>query len=158
MLPPAPLFAVVPIAAEAMRDHGIQCLTYNIDALRTEKRASVLKELQEQLPAGHKVAVLVHSIARGNLKLLAPYLNQHPAPRSEIGRELEEIYQAQQSLLSTSDFQATLDAMALSLYDWVQAVFEANLFAKEALVLGLSSEGSSKAWRTYAAVSVAKAL
>ena len=47
--------------------------------------------------------------------------------------------------------------MALSLYDWVEEVFKAGLFAQAALVLGLTSEGSTKAWRSYAAVSVAKA-
>ena len=46
--------------------------------------------------------------------------------------------------------------MAISLYDWTKAIFEANLFAKDARILSFTSEGNTKAWKNYAAVSAAK--
>jgi enoyl-[acyl-carrier protein] reductase I len=47
--------------------------------------------------------------------------------------------------------------MAISLIDWVKIVFENKLFADDARVIGLSSEGNQKAWINYAAVSATKA-
>jgi NAD(P)-dependent dehydrogenase (short-subunit alcohol dehydrogenase family) len=46
--------------------------------------------------------------------------------------------------------------MGTSLLTWVQAVFARGLFAGDARVLGLTSEGNQVAWRGYAAVSAAK--
>ena len=56
----------------------------------------------------------------------------------------------------TDDFQLTIQAMGISLYDWTKAIFEAKLFADDARVISFTSEGNSKAWRNYAAVSAAK--
>ena len=58
--------------------------------------------------------------------------------------------------LKNDDFQLTIDAMAISLYDWVKIVFNAKLFAKDARVISFTSEGNTKAWKDYAAVSAAK--
>ena len=60
------------------------------------------------------------------------------------------------SSLERDDFSATLNAMAISLFTWTKAVFEAKLFDKDARILSFTSEGSSKAWESYAAVSAAK--
>ena len=46
--------------------------------------------------------------------------------------------------------------MAFSLYDWTKAIFDANLFADEARIVSFTSEGNTKAWQNYAAVSAAK--
>ncbi len=46
--------------------------------------------------------------------------------------------------------------MAISLYDWTEAVFQAKLFAKDARIISFTSEGNKKAWANYAAVSAAK--
>ena len=59
-------------------------------------------------------------------------------------------------ILQTDDFQLTIQAMGISLYDWVKAVFEAKMFSADARVLSFTSEGNSKAWKSYAAVSAAK--
>ena len=37
-----------------------------------------------------------------------------------------------------------------------QSIFEADLFATDARIISFTSEGNSKAWRSYAAVSAAK--
>lgn len=46
--------------------------------------------------------------------------------------------------------------MGISLYDWAKSIFEADLFAPDARIISFTSEGNSKAWRSYAAVSAAK--
>ena len=58
--------------------------------------------------------------------------------------------------LQTDDFQLTIQAMGISLYDWTNAVFEARLFSDDARVISFTSEGNTKAWKNYAAVSAAK--
>ena len=79
--------------------------------------------------------VLVHSVAKGNLKPMIT-LDKHS--------------------LKNDDFHLTIDAMAISLYDWTKALFEHELFATDARIISFTSEGNSKAWRNYAAVSAAK--
>ena len=58
--------------------------------------------------------------------------------------------------LQTDDFQLTIQAMGISLYDWTNAIFEARLFSDDARVISFTSEGNTKAWKNYAAVSAAK--
>lgn len=115
---------------------GVGFQSFNIDALRTEKRQAILDELTTLLGAEEKVGVLVHSIAKGNLKPMV----------AEDGPRLQQ-----------DDFQLTIEAMAISLYEWVQALFEAQLFAKDTRIISFTSEGNRKAWQNYAAVSAAKA-
>ena len=59
-------------------------------------------------------------------------------------------------ILQTDDFQLTIQAMGISLYDWTNAIFEARLFSDDARVISFTSEGNTKAWKNYAAVSAAK--
>ena len=122
-------------AFEDIRNSDVRLESFNIDAIQKEKRESLIEEITKVLGAQGKIRTLVHSIAKGNLK-----------PMNGEGPVLENI-----------DFQLTLDAMALSLYDWTQAVFKAKLFSKDARVISFTSEGSQKAWPNYGAVSVAKA-
>ena len=113
---------------------SVAFISYNTDAFNSEKRTELIENLVKELEGG-KIKTLVHSIAKGNLKPMV----SHSAP-----------------ILQTDDFQLTIQAMGISLYDWVKAVFEANLFSEDARVVSFTSEGNSKAWRNYAAVSAAK--
>ncbi|MGM0392462.1 MAG: enoyl-ACP reductase FabI [Bacteroidota bacterium] len=122
-------------AFEDIRNSDVRLESFNVDAIQKEKRESLIEEITKVLGDHGKIRTLVHSIAKGNLK-----------PMNGEGPVLENI-----------DFQLTLDAMALSLYDWTQAVFKAKLFSKDARVISFTSEGSQKAWPNYGAVSVAKA-
>jgi enoyl-[acyl-carrier protein] reductase I len=47
--------------------------------------------------------------------------------------------------------------MGISLYDWTKGIFDAKLFAKDSRIISFTSEGNTKAWKNYAAVSAAKA-
>ena len=123
--------------AFAQLEHeGILLKQYNLDATNAEKRQYVLTELTEQLGETGRVRALVHSIAKGNLK---------------------PIVADGQPTLQHDDFALTIDAMAISLYDWTKAILAASLFAADARIISFTSEGSQKAWRNYAAVSAAKA-
>ena len=121
-------------AFEDIRNSDVRLESFNVDAVQKEKREVLIQQISEILGEKGKIRTLVHSIAKGNLK-----------PMTGDGPVLENI-----------DFQITLDAMALSLFDWTEAVFQAKLFAKDARVISFTSEGNQKAWANYAAVSVAK--
>ena len=110
-------------------------LSFNIDALNPEKREVLIETLKKELGETDKISVLIHSIAKGNLKPM----------KAEAEREL-----------TTQDFQITINAMALSLYDWTKALVGAGLFASDTRIISYTSEGNTKAWRNYAAVSAAK--
>ena len=112
-------------------ENEVQVLEFNVDIAKPENRDLVL----DSLVGKGSVKVLVHSIAKGNLKPM----------QSEDDRELHN-----------DDFHLTLENMAISLYDWTKAVFAKKLFAADARVLSFTSEGNKKAWRNYAAVSAAK--
>ena len=57
---------------EKLRGLGIKLETWNIDAIDPEKRETVLEELARSLGETGRIRVLQHSIAFGNLKLIAP--------------------------------------------------------------------------------------
>lgn len=119
-----------------IKNEGIQFKSFNADAFKDEKRQKIISELTKHIGADGKIRTLVHSIAKGNLK-----------PMVDDDRPT----------LKNDDFNITINAMGVSLYDWTQAVFEAKLFAEDSRIISFTSEGNTKAWRNYAAVSAAKA-
>ncbi len=121
---------------EKIKSHQVQFLSFNLNAMNPEKRTAVLAELQKHLGSQGKVRALVHSIAKGNLK---------------------PVHSAEGPVLQNDDFHLTIDAMAISLYDWVRAIHDNNMFSKTASVISFTSEGNTKALKNYAAVSAAKA-
>ncbi len=121
---------------EQIKNMGVGLKEFNVDATNPEKRAYVLSALNQSFTEGERVRVFIHSIAKGNLKPMV----------AESQRQLQH-----------DDFQLTIDAMAIGLYDWVNAIRTAGLFAADARVISFTSEGSLKAWKNYAAVSAAKA-
>lgn len=118
-----------------IKAEGIQFVSFNMDATNVENRHDIITELQQNLGQDGKIRTLIHSIAKGNLK---------PMVADET------------PILKNDDFILTINAMAISLYDWTQAIFEANLFAKDARIISFTSEGNTKAWKHYSAVSAAK--
>jgi NAD(P)-dependent dehydrogenase (short-subunit alcohol dehydrogenase family) len=61
-----------------------------------------------------------------------------------------------EGVLDDEDMARTIFSMGTSLMTWVQRIHAAGLFAPDARVLGLTSEGNAVAWRGYAAVAAAK--
>lgn len=119
---------------DAMKAGGAAVISFNSDALNPEKQQQILSEIKEKLGKSGKIRCLLHSIAKGNLKAMAG-----------------------DNALQNEDFHITLNAMAFSLYDWVKAIHNAGLFTDDARVIAFTSEGSTKAWPHYGAVSAAKA-
>lgn len=113
---------------------GVGFKSYNTDAFHSEKRSALIEVLQKELKGG-KIKTLLHSVAKGNLKPMVS--NSIPT-------------------LQTDDFRLTIHAMGISLYDWTKALFDAKLFSRDSRVISFTSEGNSKTWKNYAAVSAAK--
>lgn len=167
---------------EKIRAGGARLLSFNVDALAAEKRAAVLDELASELGGEGRVRVLLHSIAFGNLKLLVPEAPRRADPvgglASRLGLDagklreaVDELFAAGQDhghalatppaysdkhFLDEDDFARTIHSMGTSLLGWVQEIHGRGLFAEDARVFGLTSEGNTVAWKGYAAVSAAK--
>jgi enoyl-[acyl-carrier protein] reductase I len=116
---------------DTIKAEGVLFKSYNVDAFKEEKRQEIISELK----GIGNIRTLVHSVAKGNLK---PMIDD------------------EKPTLKNDDFNLTINAMAISLYDWTKALFEAKLFAKDARIISFTSEGNTKAWKNYAAVSAAK--
>jgi NAD(P)-dependent dehydrogenase (short-subunit alcohol dehydrogenase family) len=167
---------------EKIRAGGTRLLTYNTDALDAERRTAVLGELATALGANGRVRLLLHSVAFGNLKLLVPEAPRAAAPGESLARrvgvdpaKLAEAADAglaagddhayaiatppaysDKHFLDEDDFARTIHSMGTSLLGWVQDLHARGLFARDARVLGLTSEGNEVAWKGYAAVAAAK--
>ena len=152
-----------------LEEQSVELLTFNMDALKKENREKVIPELKERMGEKGKVRMLLHSVSKGNLKPVAPEGGGFELQEGVFlkNAELEELYKRLASsqkredserLLGSDDLRLTIEAMATSLYDWVRVLFDAALFAPDARVIGLTSEGGRKAWRHYGAVSAAKAV
>jgi NAD(P)-dependent dehydrogenase (short-subunit alcohol dehydrogenase family) len=165
---------------DEVRNQGVEFLSFNLDALSEAGMEQVLAGLSAAMGENGRVRVLLHSIAFGNLKPIAPYKN-HPSPAikqlaSKLGLKEVDLNQAVTELLAESndelfpleapqysemmiddeDMSRTIYSMGTSLLTWTQKLSTAQLFADDARVLGLTSEGNQVAWRGYAAVSAAK--
>jgi len=114
-------------------------LPFNINALDAAGRQSFVQQFSVVTGKKHCVRLLLHSIARGNLK-----------PLFQEGEE------AGHGVLSIEDIQLTTYAMSTSLLDWTRALLQEGFFHEDARIIGLTSEGAHKYWNSYAAVSIAK--
>lgn len=117
--------------AAQLKSYGTEIISFNKDALKKETIDIVLSHLPSS-----QVGVLVHSIAKGNLK---PMHDPH-------GHTLGE-----------QDLLLTVQAMATSWYTWAQALVRAGKFSAHARNIAFTSEGAYRVWPGYGAVSAAKA-
>jgi len=120
---------------ELIKKESVSLLTFNVNAFKEEERLEVVDTLIKELGEKGRIRTLVHSVAKGNLKPMIA---------------------TDKRVLKNDDFHLTIDAMAISLYDWTKVLFEHQLFANDARIVSFTSEGNSKAWPNYAAVSAAK--
>ena len=115
---------------------GVELVSFNKDAMSVEKREDIIQDIKEKMGDNGKIRILLHSIAKGNLKPMIA--DERPA-------------------LQNDDLHLTLETMAISLYDWTKVIFDNKLFAPDARIISFTSQGNTKAWKGYAAVSAAKA-
>jgi len=171
---------------DKIRAKGVKFISVNTNALDPEARESILDTLNKAMGPEGKVRVLLHSIAFGNLKLIAPCPSDegismtHSALSEKLGISTDKLSDTVNTLFSTGiarlytladtptynndrlsddeDFTNTIYSMGTSLLTWVRDIFQREMFASDARVFGLTSEGNSIAWRGYAPVSAAKAV
>jgi len=173
---------------EAIRNHGVRLLSFNVNALAEDGIEQALTGLQREMGEAGKVRLLMHSIAYGNLKLLteqdANRANRHRLLLKKLSdklaltedelraafdtvfeEDIEELVDlatpprySNEELLREEDFTLTIYSMGSSLATWVRQIFERKMFATDARVIGMTSEGNEVAWRGYAAVSAAKVV
>lgn len=117
---------------KAMESFGVSVKTFNKDALNNEVCTEIIKSLPK-----NSVKLLLHSIAKGSLK---------------------KMYGNENETLSKQDFDITIHAMATSWYEWTQALIHHEIFTKKARNIAFTSEGNSRVWPGYAAVSAAKSV
>ncbi len=131
--------------AKISLSNEVTILPFNINALDKTSRASFINEFSSSVKKKKCVKLLLHSIARGNLKPLTS--------SKKSSSSIKENAEA----LTAEDIQLTTYAMGTSLLDWVNIILEHSFFCDDARIIGLTSEGSHKYWDGYAAVSMAKA-
>ncbi|MEM6640686.1 MAG: SDR family oxidoreductase [Pseudomonadota bacterium] len=167
---------------EEIRAHGHGFVAVNCDALAESGRDKAMSALTDAMGEAGRIRLLLHSIAFGNLKPIAPVVGDGGANEAveqlaaKLGVTSDAVRGAVDELLDAGvhplhtltcapygtamieaeDMARTIDSMGTSLLTWVQALFERSLFASDARVIGLTSEGNEVAWRGYAAVAAAK--
>lgn len=168
---------------DEIRASGSGFLALNLNALADDGRTTTLDALTETMGDHGRVRLLLHSIALGYLKLIAP-----PRPDLQLQATIEQLAatlgiepallrtqieasfnagalhahgliepEYRTDLLNDEEMARTIYAMGTNLLSWVRDLHNRNLFCKDARVLGLTSEGNKVSWLGYAAVSAAKA-
>jgi enoyl-[acyl-carrier-protein] reductase (NADH) len=123
-----------------IRALGRQVRFFNVNAADHEKRAEVISACGQALvdcPGSAGINSLLHSLAFGTLK---PYIADHP-----------------DAAIKPADMNMTLEVMAHSLVYWVQDLSAAGLLKRGAKIFAMTSSGGHRVWKTYGAVSAAKA-
>lgn len=122
-----------------IRGHGVEAIFFNVNAADETRRQEVIKTMTAKLreTEGSSVRVLLHSLAFGTLK---PFIAKHPG-----------------EAITKSQMEMTLDVMANSLVYWTQDLLAAGLMGAGGRIFSMTSAGGARVWRTYGAVSAAKA-
>jgi enoyl-[acyl-carrier protein] reductase III len=127
----------------AIRARNREALFFNVNAADTEKRKTVLDEVQARLVKdGGQVRVFLHSLAFGTLRPFMPAPGETAAPNA---------------LIDDKSMDMTLNVMAHSLVYWVQDLVARKLIGRHGRVFSMTSSGGTRVWPTYGAVSAAKA-
>lgn len=125
---------------DQINKEGREAVFFNVNAADADKRQEVLDVVQGKLKEAGKptgVRVLLHSLAFGTLK---PFI----APSAAES-------------LTKAQFDMTLDVMANSLVYWTQDLISQRLMGRGGRIFAMTSAGGSRVWKTYGAVSAAKA-
>jgi NAD(P)-dependent dehydrogenase (short-subunit alcohol dehydrogenase family) len=167
---------------DIIKSKGVKLESFNTNALTAEGRDEVIAGIKETIGGG-KIRLMLHSIALGNLKLIAPLKREPSATLAKLAasfntdvetlqKNIDGLFDAgesddlvalatkpaysEQNFTGEDDMSQTIYNMGTSLLSWTQDIHKAELFADDSRVLGLTSEGNEIAWRGYAAVAAAK--
>ena len=123
-----------------IRGLGRQAVFFNANAADPEKRQEILEAIQLKGKESGKpvfIRTFLHSLAFGTLK---PF-----------------IADSQAEAVSKPQIDMTLDVMANSLVYWSQDLVARRLLGRGSRIFSMTSAGGARVWRTYGAVSAAKA-
>lgn len=117
-----------------------QCSLIEFNLNANDNEGLIIETLLQKPELKNKISFILHAIADGNLK---PMFNQS---------------ENQKPSLNTEDFTHTIESMGTSLFHWTKLLLENNLLCHKTSVVGLTSEGTSKFFKDYAAVASAKSV
>lgn len=120
---------------EELEAHGVNVVFKKMSATNEKKRQEAIQDLKNL--GDIRVKVFVHSLAFGALKPV--------------------IMETEKDALLQRQVEMTLDVMGNSLMYWCQDLFRAGLLKKGSHIFGMTSSGSQRQWKSYGAVSMAKA-
>ena len=118
-----------------LKKEGVQVYFNNMNATDAEKRRDVIDELKSR--GDVRVKILMHSLAFGALK---PVIDADPA-----------------NALQQRQVEMTLDVMGSSILYWTQDLYQADILQKGSHIFAMTSSGGHRQWKSYGAVSAAKA-
>ena len=118
-----------------LKKYNVEVIFKNMSATDSDKRRAVINDLKQN--NNIRVKVLMHSLAFGALK---------PVISSSLDNSLQQ-----------RQIEMTLDVMANSIIYWSQELFYASLLKKGSQIFAMTSSGGHKQWKSYGAVSAAKA-
>ena len=118
-----------------IKKEGVQVYFNNMNATDAEKRRDVIDELKSR--GDVRVKILMHSLAFGALK---PVIDADPV-----------------NTLQSHQVEMTLDVMGSSILYWTQDLYQADLLKKGSQIFAMTSSGGHRQWKSYGAVSAAKA-
>jgi enoyl-[acyl-carrier protein] reductase I len=117
-----------------------QCnlIEFNLNA--NENQNLIIETLLKRPELQNSISFILHAIADGNLK---PMFKQS---------------ENQDLTLNSQDFSHTIESMGTSLYNWTKLLLDNKLLSNKASIVGLTSEGTFKYFKDYAAVASAKSV
>ena len=126
---------VIEQLTDELKSHGVEVIYKKMSATNELKRTEAVEELTD-IP-DINIKVFIHSLAFGTLK---PMISEN-----------------NEDMLNQKNIEMTLDVMANSLVYWTQDLFKNNLFSPGSQIFAMTSAGGHKQWKSYGAVSMAKA-
>ena len=125
----------VNILVEDLKKAGVEVRFNNMNASDVEKRHMVVEELKAI--GNIRIKILLHSLAFGSLK-----------PVIDVDSS---------NVLQQRQVEMTMDVMSNSILYWVQDLYHAGLLQKGSQIFAMTSSGGHRQWKSYGAVSAAKA-
>ncbi len=119
-----------------LRANNIKVLSINTNAVTKEGRIKVFEKILSEFTNNDKIKLFVHSIADGNIGKISDYDAQ----------TLENI------------FLHTINSMAISFVVYSRELIARKLFAENARIIGLTSEGGTGYMSSYSMVGAAKSV
>ena len=127
--------AVIDELTTELKGYGVEVIYKKMSATNEEKRTEVINELINI--NNLNIKVFVHSLAFGTLKPM--------------------ISEDSQNMLNQKNIEMTLDVMSNSMVYWTQDLFKNKLLSSGSQIFAMTSAGSHIQWKSYGAVSMAKA-